>query len=177
MSRPEVGSELHEMDVVQTVNGLELQNDLPGDHEVDAGSPNRYTLEGNVDWKLRLEGYGPMRERNPYGIVIHRFDKARPQLSVYGERGPDHLTGKFLKSKHLKPYKFLPCFRLLPCFRDSKIPNTAEYLRSFLRPRCQTNAGPQPSSVVQPVPRFTIEDMDPGGRQPELAVAGGKRDW
>jgi hypothetical protein len=35
MSRPEVGSELHEMEVVEMVDRFQFKDDLPGDDEVD----------------------------------------------------------------------------------------------------------------------------------------------
>jgi hypothetical protein len=62
LSSPEIGSELHEVDVVEPINRFQFQNDLPGDHEVNAGLANRYTLEGDIDWKLRLKRYGSVRE-------------------------------------------------------------------------------------------------------------------
>jgi hypothetical protein len=47
---------------MELVNRFQLQDDLSRDQEVDAGSPDRYALEGHVDRILRLEGYGPMRQ-------------------------------------------------------------------------------------------------------------------
>jgi len=100
VSRPEIGSELHEMDLVEPVNRFEFQDDLPCDHQVDAGSPDGYAFEGNVDRKLRFKGNGPMSQRNPHRAVIHRFEKAGSQLFMHGKSSPDHFTGKFLESKH-----------------------------------------------------------------------------
>jgi hypothetical protein len=57
VSRTQIRSELHEMDMVELVDGFQFYDDLLGDHEVDAGSPNWHSLKCDVDWKLRLEGY------------------------------------------------------------------------------------------------------------------------
>jgi hypothetical protein len=62
VSGPEIGSELHQMDVVQLVNRFQLQYDLPRNQEVNTSVPNRYTLETDINWELRFEGYGSMGE-------------------------------------------------------------------------------------------------------------------
>jgi hypothetical protein len=57
---PEVGLELHKVNVSKAFNSLQLQNDLMGHHQVNSGSAHHFTLKAPIHRKLRLERHRTM---------------------------------------------------------------------------------------------------------------------
>ncbi len=77
MCGPEIRSELDEVNIVQSLNGLKLEHYLVTNDQIQASSAHWYALEADIYRKLRLERDAAVGQRHPHGRMIDRFQKTR----------------------------------------------------------------------------------------------------
>ena len=99
----EVGEQQRLMHGLKRFHGLQLNNDFPRHHEIQAVTTvDTDALVFQRQWQLLLKRKSSQREFSRSTGLISRFEQARPQRAVYLNQGPDNLLSQRLLMKHLR---------------------------------------------------------------------------
>ena len=74
---PEVRLQLHEVNVSQALNSFQFQDELLRHNEVYTCIAYQLAFEQDPHWKLRLERYRTVCERDAHGGFVDRLEKTR----------------------------------------------------------------------------------------------------
>ena len=92
-SRLEVRLDLREVDVVQILDGLQLDDDPAFDDQVELVQSHLFFLEEDADLFLVVEDNSPIPQGDFHCLLINTLQKPRPKCLVNGYRGLQDLPG------------------------------------------------------------------------------------
>ena len=147
----EVGGELGLVDAAEVGRGLQFDDDLAGDQQVEAVGADLHAAVAHGNSDLAFERYSPARQLDVQRRLVDRLEEAGPEFPVHGHGRPDHGPRDLPKNivvNHHPPREAGPQIRksLLP-----EIPANA-------RPLVSSNNGPRPLSF-QAQAGFTLLEV------------------